>query len=348
MRASRQDNGMARTMEWEGTIRVSIGGTLDGGDARTPPAPAAVAHLRPRAGFAAAHTLGSAVAAAGGVLLAAQPGWLAYLAGQAILAAAFVHAFVLLHEAGHYTLFRSRRLNRLVGHLAGFVALIPFHAWQRIHARHHRYTGWQDLDATTASLVPRAVAPWERAVIDFAWRAWVPLFSVLYRLQNYWNLRRIAPFLRDEAARRAVRLNVFALLAAYAALAAAVGPLRLLVLAGPALLLSLVIEDVLLLSQHTHVPQRLSGGVAVRPFPPLEQAQFTRTLRLPCALSLALMHFDAHELHHMYPNVPGYLLARIPYRAPNEVDWIAWTRAAKRLSGIDFLFRNRDDTGAQV
>jgi len=271
-----------------------------------------------------------------------------YLGAQAILSVAFVHAFVLLHEAGHHTLFCSRRANRLVGPLAGFVALIPFHAWQRIHARHHRYTGWQDLDATTASLVPRAIRPWERAIVNFAWRSWLPLFSILYRVQNYWNLPRIAAFLGDDAARRSVRINVVVMLGAYALLVAWVGAGALLVAAGPALLGALVIEDVLLLSQHTHVPQRLSGGAAVRAFRPMEQAQFTRSLRLPRALSTLVMHFDAHELHHMYPSVPGYRLSRIAYRAPNEVDWIDWTRAAKRLSGVDFLFRNRNDTGAPV
>lgn len=324
-------------------------GAIAGGQAApAPPPPAAVAHLRPGFAFAAAHTIGGLAALAGGLALAAQPGWPAYLAGQAVLAFAFVHAFVLLHEAGHHTLFRSRRVNRFVGHVAGFVALIPFHAWQRIHARHHRYTGWQDLDATTASLVPRAIRPWERAVMNFAWRTWLPLFSILYRLQNYWNLPRIAPFLRDAGGRRAIRINIAVQLVAYGALAAAVGPGTLAVLVGPALVLSLVVEDVLLLSQHTHVPQRLSGGRPVRAFRPLEQAQFTRSLRLPPALSALIMHFDAHELHHMYPSVPGYRLAHILFRAPNEVDWIAWTRAAKRLSGTDFLFRNRDDTGAPV
>jgi fatty acid desaturase len=323
-------------------------GTIERAQAAPAPPPAAVAHLRPRAGFAAAHTLGSIAALAGGLALASQPGWPPYLAGQALLAAAFVHAFVLLHEAGHHTLFRSRRLNRLVGHYAGFVALIPFHAWQRIHARHHRYTGWQDLDATTASLVPRAIQAWERAVVNFAWRTWSPLFSILYRLQNYWNLPRMTPFLRDPAGRRAIRINIVVQLAGYGLLLAYGGPGAALVLVGPALFASLVIEDVLLLSQHTHLPQRLSGGRAVRAFRPLEQAQFTRSLRLPRALSALIMHFDAHELHHMYPSVPGYLLSRIPFRAPNEVDWIAWTRAAKRLSGTDFLFRNRDDTGAPV
>ena len=317
-------------------------------DPLAPPSRAAVAHLQPGLAFAAAHTIGNVAAIAGALVLASQRGWIAYLGAQAILAVAFVHAFVLLHEAGHHTLFRGRRVNRWVGHLAGFVAIIPFQAWQRIHARHHRYTGWQDLDATTASLVPRAIRPWERAVVNVAWRTWLPLFSILYRLQNYWNLPRIAPFLPDEGGRRAIRINVLVMLAAYAGLVAWVGAGTLLVQLGPAMLAALAIEDVLLLSQHTHVPQRLSGGAAVRAFRPIEQAQFTRSLRLPRALSILVMHFDAHELHHMYPSVPGYRLSRIPYRAPNEVDWIAWTRAAKRLSGVDFLFRNRNDTGAPV
>ena len=63
------------------------------------------------------------------------------MVAQLLLALAFVHAFVLLHEAGHHTLFRCRRGNGISGRLAGFVTIIPFRAWQPIHAQHHRYTG---------------------------------------------------------------------------------------------------------------------------------------------------------------------------------------------------------------
>ena len=148
--------------------------------------------------------------------------------------------------------------------------------------------------------------------------------------------------------RRTIRIDVAMQAGAYALVLAYVGPVSVIALVGPALILSLVAEDVLLLSQHTHLRQQLSGGRAVQPVAPLEQAQFTRSLRLPRALSVLLMHFDQHGLHHMYPNVPGYLLSRIAWRVPNEVDWINWIRAAKRLSGVDFLFRHRDDTGAAL
>src|SRR3954447_15165701 len=52
------------------------------------------------------------------------------------------------------------------------------------------------------------------------------------------------------------------------------------------------------------------------------QERYTRSLKLPRWLSVMVMHFDAHEVHHMYPNVPGYRLHRIAYTAQNEVDWL--------------------------
>ena len=59
----------------------------------------------------------------------------------------------------------------------------------------------------------------------------------------------------------------------------------------------------------------------------LDQAQYTRSLRLPAPVSRALLHFDAHELHHMYPFVPGYRLRDIAFEPAHEVAWWRWVRA---------------------
>ena len=284
----------------------------------------------------------------GGISLALADNVTVYVAGQIVLAFFFVHAFVLLHEAGHDTLFPRRALNRVAGHAAGFFTLIPFWNWQRIHARHHHYAGWQDLDATTASLVPRPIQGYERHIINFVWATWLPLFALTYRVQNFWNLPRVARYISNPKNLLRIRINTALLVVAYIALAAIVGPLILLKLFGPAFLLSLVFQEFLILSQHTHVPQRLSEGQDVRPFTPLEQEIFTRSLKLPAWLSWILMHFDAHELHHMYPYVPGYCLRQIHYKPVNEVHWWSWLKAARRLKGTDFLFRNWNDTGIRV
>ena len=142
-----------------------------------------------------------------------------------------------------------------------------------------------------------------------------------------------------------IRRSALAQLAAYAALILLAGPSATVRVAVVAVLISLAIEDLLLLSQHTHVPQNVSGGDAVPPVPAVEQEAFTRSLRLPRWISAALLHFDAHELHHMFPFVPGYYLRRIAYQPAHEVGWWAWVRGSKRLEGTVLLFQNRRETG---
>ena len=301
--------------------------------ASRPPASGKVAHLQATVLTGLLHSGITVVLFATGIGLSVPDNLPAWLLGQVILALGFVQAFVLMHEAGHYTLFPSRRVNRIVGHLAGFLTVLPFWNWQRIHARHHHYTGWQDLDATTASLVPRPIAAWERLVINLAWATWLPLFALAYRVQNFWNLPRVERYITNPKSRRRIRINTLVVGIAYGLTLAWVGPLELFWLAGPGFLLSLVIQEALILSQHTHVPQRLSDGQPVRAFPLPEQELFTRSLRLPGWLSFLLMHFDAHELHHIYPHVPGYQLRHIQYRPAHEVHWWRWIRAARGLRG---------------
>jgi acyl-lipid omega-6 desaturase (Delta-12 desaturase) len=272
-----------------------------------------------------------------------------WMAGQLLLAVGFLQWFVLLHEAGHNNLFRTKRLNRLAGWIAGFMALIPFGCWKLVHGMHHRWTGWQDLDMTTATLTPRKLSRLERVVINTCWRLWIPLFSTLYRINNFWNLPRLQKVFPYRAQRRRVAFSIAVSLALYGCVIYYVGPLVLLRLVGLGLLLTFMMQDVLILSQHTHVPMQLSGGETVPPFAPKEQEVFTRSLRFPAWFStFILLHVDAHELHHMYPRVPGYYLNRIPYRTHNEVGFWDWMRKARRLPAEVFLFQNRHTSGADV
>ncbi len=281
--------------------------------------------------------------------LATRSSAVPWAAGQAILAAAFLQWFALLHECGHRTLFRTRRLNDLAGWIAGFFALIPFRCWKPIHARHHKWTGWQDLDPTTAALVPRPLGRIERLVVNVCWRYWIPIFSVLYRANNFWNLARLSRLPGSTpGAAGAMTVDALALSVVYAAVVAALGPVALVRTAGLALLLSFVVEDVIILGQHTHVPMGLSHGRAVEPHGTLAQGRFTRSLRFPGWLSRMLLHLDAHELHHMYPAVPGYRLQEIPYPARNEVGWAEWVPAARAVPGEVFLFQNRSQSGFDV
>jgi acyl-lipid omega-6 desaturase (Delta-12 desaturase) len=317
-------------------------------EASAPPTPSELVHLRPSdAAGSLALALCAGITASGLWLSLLESTWL-WLAGQIVLALAFVQWFAVLHECGHETLFRTKRPHAVVGQVAGFFSLIPFYNWKRVHGRHHKWTGWQDVDPTTASLVPRELSTLERVLVNVCWRLWIPLFSVLYRLNNFWNWPRLKTLFQKPEDRRRLALSSLALLATYVVLFAIVGAGELLRLVGLALLLALVAEDLLLLSQHTHIPQNVSHGEPVRPFPTIEQEVFTRSLTFPRWLSVLLLHIDAHELHHMYPYVPGYRLGDVSYETENEIGLWAWIRGARGMRGEILLFHNRLETGADI
>jgi omega-6 fatty acid desaturase (delta-12 desaturase) len=317
-------------------------------DTRAAPTPHELSHLRPSNAAGAVVVAQSVALTAGSLWLSTNTNRGIWLTGQLLLAVALVQWFAVLHECGHETLFRSKRIHAIVGQLAGLFSLIPFHNWKRVHGRHHKWTGWQDVDPTTAALVPRELSRAERVLVNICWRCWVPLFSVLYRVNNFWNWPRLRELFKSARERRKLAINAAGLVAAYVVIIAAAGATRMIHLAGLALLFALIAEDLLLLSQHTHIPQRLSYGEPVRPFPTVEQEVFSRSLVFPPWLSALLLHIDAHELHHMYPFVPGYRLGGVAYHTDNEIGAWTWIRRARAMPGELFLFHNRLETGADI
>jgi omega-6 fatty acid desaturase (delta-12 desaturase) len=57
-----------------------------------------------------------------------------------VLAGLWVRTFVLQHDCGHLSLFRTRRANDTVGQLLAFVTGVPYHAWRTEHNWHHAHT----------------------------------------------------------------------------------------------------------------------------------------------------------------------------------------------------------------
>ena len=63
----------------------------------------------------------------------------------ALLAAAFmVRLFIIFHDCGHGSFFKSRTANHVVGAITGVLTLTPYYHWRWEHAIHHSSSG--DLD----------------------------------------------------------------------------------------------------------------------------------------------------------------------------------------------------------
>ena len=61
--------------------------------------------------------------------------------------------FSLMHDCGHYSLFSSKKVNRIVGFMLGIVNAIPQYPWSRGHAYHHKNNGNWDMYRGPSALI---------------------------------------------------------------------------------------------------------------------------------------------------------------------------------------------------
>lgn len=62
-----------------------------------------------------------------------------------------LRCFSLMHDCGHYSLFRSKKVNRIMGFIFGVINAIPQYPWSRGHAYHHKTNGdWERYQGPSA------------------------------------------------------------------------------------------------------------------------------------------------------------------------------------------------------
>jgi omega-6 fatty acid desaturase (delta-12 desaturase) len=86
-----------------------------------------------------------------------------------ILTAGFmVRAFIIFHDCGHGSFFKSQRANDLLGTVTGILAFTPYYRWKHEHAIHHATSGDLDRrgtgDVYTMTVQEYLDAPWWKKV----------------------------------------------------------------------------------------------------------------------------------------------------------------------------------------
>jgi omega-6 fatty acid desaturase (delta-12 desaturase) len=86
-----------------------------------------------------------------------------------ILTAGFmVRAFIIFHDCGHGSFFKSQRANDLLGMVTGILAFTPYYRWKHEHAIHHATSGDLDRrgtgDVYTMTVQEYLDAPWWKKV----------------------------------------------------------------------------------------------------------------------------------------------------------------------------------------
>ena len=233
----------------------------------------------------------------------------------ALVAAGFlVRIFIIQHDCGHGSFFKSRRANHALGLLCSLVTLAPYATWRRQHAGHHGV--WNDLDRRLSGVdiysscltvtEYLALGPWHRWWYRLTRHPLVAnillpplIFLVLYRV----------PFDTPKAwrrERRAVYMSDLALVAAIGGLGLLVGFDRVAAVQLPVMVLASIIGVWLFSVQHRfehtfwarHSEWRFIDAALLG----------SSHLRLPRLLQWFTGNIGLHHIHHLNPRIPNYRL----------------------------------------
>ncbi len=289
----------------------------------------------------------------------------AWLAAIAVfcLSLFLLRGFVLMHDCGHASLFRSRRLNRIAGVLLGVLAGMPQPVWAENHRFHHvtngnwsKYRGPLNVacvsDYLAMDAAQRRHYRYTRDILM------APIAGFLYFLLNpritwlraTWSLLRgrgLTAAKLSMAHYRHMTWNNLLLLAAWALMAWAMGPWLFFasyVIAGS---LAGGYGIVLFTVQHNFEHAYASGDDGWdRDHAALHGTSF---LVLPRWLNWITADAAYHHVHHLCAGVPNYRLAACHrehaslfagvrrvrlFEIPASLKHVLWDMQARRLVSV--------------
>lgn len=111
------------------------------------------------------------------LVYATMGSWLLLLA-MLLHGIVLVHHFSLQHECCHYTAFKTRWLNDVVGNLCGLIIMLPNRFFRYEHCDHHTYTQVQGKDTELIEL-PESLSGYFLYLSSYPY--WKSKFSELWR-----------------------------------------------------------------------------------------------------------------------------------------------------------------------
>jgi omega-6 fatty acid desaturase (delta-12 desaturase) len=222
-----------------------------------------------------------------------------------------VRLFMLQHDCGHGSFFRSQKLNNLVGTVLGVFTLVPYHYWRRTHAIHHATSGNLDVrgfgDIDTLTVKEYLSRPWLKRLGYRLYRH--P--AVLLLLGPAWQFilkHRLPLDIPREWKREAISVQLTNLLLAglLVLMCLVVGVKEFLMLQLPVTLLAGSIGVYLFYVQHQYEDTYWRYKESWNYFAAgLEGASH---LVMPKVLQWATANIGLHHIHHVASRIPNYYL----------------------------------------
>jgi acyl-lipid omega-6 desaturase (Delta-12 desaturase) len=219
--------------------------------------------------------------------------------------------FIIQHDCGHGSYFKTPWANDTVGRLIGVLSFTPYQYWRRHHAKHHSTSSMLDhrseVDIPTLTVAEYAAASrWKRAGYRLV-RNPVILFAVAPLL--HFVLWQRIPFIAPRAwraERRSIWETNAALIALLAAFGFALGPRQLFLIELPVLWIA---TSTGLWIFYVHHQFEDTCWVRDRRWSfELAGMRGASHYALPAFLRWFTLNIGIHHIHHLSTRVPGYRL----------------------------------------
>jgi acyl-lipid omega-6 desaturase (Delta-12 desaturase) len=256
------------------------------------------------------------------------------------LAAGFhLRIFIILHDCGHGSFFKSNRANAIVGSICGLFTFTPYYHWRHFHAIHHATVGnlHRRIDGELLPLTIKKYTQNNGDVLTLtvkeyqsltAWEKFVYRFYrnpyLLFLLMPLILFLLVHRFSNPRAAKReknSVKFTNLALLALILGLGFTLGFATLALIMLPIMLISATIGVWLFYVQHqyedTYWQPKESWDFATAA---LKGSSF---FKLPKILHFFTGNIGFHHVHHLNPRIPNYNLAKCHNSHPVFQDVVA-------------------------
>jgi omega-6 fatty acid desaturase (delta-12 desaturase) len=230
----------------------------------------------------------------------------------AIVASAFlVRVFIIFHDCGHGSFFRSRRANEWVGFFTGLLTLTPHHEWWHSHALHHAQTGNLDKrgsgDVWTMTVEEYNSASRYQKILYFLVRQ--PLFMLTVGPLLVFVVQARFPHSTSRAReRRSIIMANLVLAAAITTLCLTIGWKTYLAIHLPITIMAGAAGIWLFYVQHqfedTYWSQEKGWDFHDA------AVMGSSFYKLPRVLQWFSGNIGFHHVHHMSPKIPNYLLEK--------------------------------------
>ncbi|MGM7722708.1 fatty acid desaturase [Metabacillus sp. Hm71] len=230
--------------------------------------------------------------------------------GLTVIAAGFlVRVFIIFHDCCHYSFFKNRTANKIVGTITGILTLFPYSQWQHDHSIHHATSGNLDKRGTgdiwVLTVDEYLAAPLWRKIVYRLYRNPIVMFGLgpiyVFLIMNRFN---------KKGARKKERLNTYITNLSIAALAGilcwTLGVEAFLLIQGPIFLISGSLGIWLFYVQHTFEDSYFEENEEWEYV--LAAVEGSSYYKLPKLLQWLTGNIGYHHVHHLSPRVPNYML----------------------------------------